>query len=145
MERRFLRAAATLPAMAYSQQTTDHFENPRNVGSLDGGSPCVGTALVGSPGVGEVIRLQIRIDPATGLIGEARFKAYGSGAAIAAASLATEWLCGRAPDTALAIAGTDIVRELGLPPERVHCAILVAEAIEAAVSDYRAKHGQTIS
>lgn len=125
--------------MAYSQQLIDHFENPRNVGSLDRHSPQVGTALVGSPQVGEVIRLQIHVNPATGLIDEARFKTYGGRAAIAASSLATQWLQGKSPDAATRITHADIIRELDLPPERVHCALLVTEAIEAAVADYRHK------
>lgn len=136
-------AAATLTAMAYSPQLIDHFEHPRNVGSLDDRHCDVGTALVGSPQAGEVIRLQIRIDPAAGLIDQACFKAYGSSAAIAASSLATQWLRGRSLDAAAAITHADITRELALPPERVHCALVVTQAIQAAVSDYRAKHNES--
>lgn len=127
--------------MAYSQPVIDHFEHPQNVGSLDGSSPCVGTALVGSPQVGEVIKLQIRVDPATGLIDEARFRTYGSGPAIAASSLATQWLRGKTPDAAVMIGHAEIARELQLPPTRLHCSILVTDAIKAAVGDYRAKRG----
>lgn len=133
-------AMATLADMAYSRQLLDHFENPRNVGTLDAGDPDVGTALVGSPAAGEVIRLQMRVSPATGLIDAARFKTYGSGAAIAASSLATEWLQGKTPEAAAAITQAEIARALELPPERMHCAILVADAIRAAIQDHQAKH-----
>ena len=131
--------------MAYSQQLIDHFERPRNVGTLDGGSPRVGTALVGSPQVGEVIRLQIEIDPATGLIAQARFKTYGSRAAIAASSLVTQWLRGKTPGAATQITHADIVRALDLPPERMHCAILLTEAIATALADHRHKTETTTS
>lgn len=133
-------AMATLAGMAYSRQLLEHFENPRNVGTLDAGDPNVGTALVGSPAVGEVIRLQMRVAPATGRIDAARFKTYGSGAAIAASSLATEWLQGKTPEAAAVITHAEIARALELPPERMHCAILVADAIRVAVNDYQAKH-----
>lgn len=131
-----MMAATTLGAMAYSSQVIDHFENPRNVGTLDARHPGVGNALVGSPQIGEVVRLQIQVNPATGLIEEARFRAYGSAAAIAAASLATLWLYGKTTETAVTVRHADLARELELSPERLHSALLVTDAIQAAVDDY---------
>ncbi|MCZ2102940.1 MAG: iron-sulfur cluster assembly scaffold protein [Comamonadaceae bacterium] len=127
--------------MAYSDKVQDYFENPRNAGSLDPNDPLVGTALVGTPASGEVIRLQIKVDPQTGRIAQARFKTYGSGPTIAAASLTTEWVHGKTLDAATAITNGDIARELSLPPLKIHCSILAEQAIKAAVSDYRNKHG----
>lgn len=131
-----MTVTATLGAMAYSPEVIDHFEHPRNVGTLDARHPHVGNALVGSPRIGEVIRLQIQVNSATGLIEEARFRTYGNAAAIAAASLATLWLKGRAPEAAAMIRHADLARELALPPERLHSALLVTDAIQAAVDDY---------
>ena len=125
--------------MAYSEKVIDYSENPRYAGSLDANDPCVGTALVGSPRAGEVIKLQIRVNPATGLIAQACFKAYGSGPAIAASSLVAEWAHGKTPDAAALIRNADIARELSLPPLKVHCSILAEEAIKAAVKDYQSK------
>lgn len=129
--------------MAYSQQLTDHFESPRNVGSLDADEPCVGSALAGSPQVGEVIRLQVRVESATGLINEARFKAYGSAAAIALCSYATQWLQGKTPEAAMGIRHADLARALDLPASRVHSAMLVAEAAQSAITNYLSKQGTT--
>ncbi|MEO7009306.1 MAG: Fe-S cluster assembly scaffold IscU [Caldimonas sp.] len=125
--------------MAYSEKVLEHFENPRNVGAFEKGDPSVGTGMVGAPGSGDVMKLQIKVNPRTGLIEDVKFKTYGCGSAIAATSLASEWVKGKSLDEALAIRNTRIAEELALPPVKIHCAILAEEAIKAAVADYRAK------
>jgi len=127
--------------MAYSDKVIDHYENPRNVGSFDKGDDSVGTGMVGAPACGDVMKLQIRVNPATGLIEDARFKTYGCGSAIASSSLVTEWVKGKTLDQALEIKNTNIAEELALPPVKIHCSILAEDAIKAAVDDYKAKHG----
>jgi nitrogen fixation NifU-like protein len=124
--------------MSYSAKVIDHYENPRNVGSLDAADPGVGTGLVGAPACGDVMRLQIRVDD-RGVIEEARFKTFGCGSAIASSSLVTEWVKGRTLDEALAISNRDVARELDLPPVKIHCSVLAEDAIKAAVADYRRK------
>jgi len=126
--------------MAYSDKVIDHYENPRNVGSFDKGDDSVGTGMVGAPACGDVMKLQIKVDPATGVIQEARFKTYGCGSAIASSSLVTEWVKGKTLDQASGIQNSQIAEELALPPVKVHCSILAEDAIKAAVNDYRAKH-----
>lgn len=125
--------------MAYSDKVVDHYNNPRNVGSLDKKDPSVGTGLVGAPECGDVMKLQIRINPDTQIIEDAKFKTFGCGSAIASSSLATEWLKGRSVDDALAIKNTAIVKELNLPPVKIHCSVLAEDAIKAAVRDYQQK------
>ena len=127
--------------MAYSDKVIDHYENPRNVGSFDKGDATVGTGMVGAPACGDVMKLQIKVDPATGLIEDARFKTYGCGSAIASSSLVTEWVKGKSLDEAVTIKNTQIAQELALPPVKIHCSILAEDAIKAAVEDYKAKHG----
>jgi nitrogen fixation NifU-like protein len=127
--------------MAYSDKVLDHYNNPRNVGSLDKGAPNVGTGIVGAPECGDVMKLQVKVDDATGVIEEAKFKTFGCGSAIASSSLATEWLKGKTVDEALAIKNTDIVNELSLPPVKIHCSVLAEDAIKAAINDYKAKQG----
>src|SRR5579862_4661092 len=126
--------------MAYSDKVIDHYENPRNVGGLDKGDDTVGTGMVGAPACGEVMKLQMKVDPATWLIEDARFKTYGSGSAIASASLVTEWVKGKSLDEAMSIRNTQIAEELALPPVKIHCSILAEDAIKAAVSDYKSRH-----
>ena len=128
--------------MAYSNKVIDHYENPRNVGSLPKDDPNVGTGLVGAPECGDVMKLQVRVNPETGIIDEAKFKTFGCGSAIASSSLATEWLKGKTVDQALAIKNTDIVNELSLPPVKIHCSVLAEDAIKAAISDYKKKKPQ---
>jgi nitrogen fixation NifU-like protein len=125
--------------MAYSDKVVEHYENPRNVGSFDKGDDTVGTGMVGAPACGDVMKLQIKVNPATGLIEDAKFKTYGCGSAIASSSLVTEWVKGKSLDEALAIKNTHIAEELALPPVKIHCSILAEDAIKAAVNDYRAK------
>jgi len=125
--------------MAYSSKVIDHYENPRNVGSLAKDDPNVGTGLVGAPECGDVMKLQVRVNPETGIIDDAKFKTFGCGSAIASSSLATEWLKGKTVDEALAIKNTDIVTELALPPVKIHCSVLAEDAIKAAISDYKKK------
>jgi len=125
--------------MAYSDKVVDHYENPRNVGSFEKGDATVGTGMVGAPACGDVMKLQIKVNPATGLIEDARFKTYGCGSAIASSSLVTEWVKGKTLDEALTIKNTHIAQELALPPVKIHCSILAEDAIKAAVDDYRAK------
>jgi nitrogen fixation NifU-like protein len=125
--------------MAYSPKVIDHFQNPRNVGSLPKDDPHVGTGLVGAPECGDVMKLQIRINPDTGIIDEAKFKTFGCGSAIASSSLVTEWLKGRTVNQALAIQNSDIVEELELPPVKIHCSVLAEDAIKAAIGDYQRK------
>ena len=129
--------------MAYSDKVIDHYENPRNVGSLPKDDVNVGTGLVGAPECGDVMKLQVKIDPATGVIDEAKFKTFGCGSAIASSSLATEWLKGKTVDQALAIKNTDIVNELALPPVKIHCSVLAEDAIKAAIADYQKKREET--
>ena len=126
--------------MAYSEKVVDHYENPRNVGKFDNGDEDVGTGMVGAPACGDVMKLQIKVNPATGLIEDAKFKTYGCGSAIASSSLVTEWVKGKSLDEALTIKNTHIAEELALPPVKIHCSILAEDAIKAAVDDYRAKH-----
>ena len=125
--------------MAYSDKVLDHYNHPRNVGALDKKDPNVGTGMVGAPECGDVMKLQIKVNPATGVIEDAKFKTFGCGSAIASSSLATEWLKGKSVDEALAIKNTDIVTELALPPVKIHCSVLAEDAIKAAISDYKAK------
>ena len=129
--------------MAYSDKVLDHYENPRNVGSFDKSDDHIGTGMVGAPACGDVMKLQIKVNPATGLIEDARFKTYGCGSAIASSSLVTEWVKGKTLDQALEIKNTNIAEELALPPVKIHCSILAEDAIKAAVDDYKAKHGAT--
>ncbi len=126
--------------MAYSQKVLEHFENPRNVGTLDKSKKTVGTGLVGAPECGDVMRLQIEVDEVSGLIKDAKFKTFGCGSAIASSSLATEWLKGKSIDQALAIDNMDIVEELALPPVKIHCSVLAEDAIKAAIKDYQSKN-----
>ena len=125
--------------MAYSNKVIDHYENPRNVGSLPKEDPNVGTGLVGAPECGDVMKLQIKVNVETGVIEDAKFKTFGCGSAIASSSLATEWLKGRTVDDAAKIKNTDIVNELKLPPVKIHCSVLAEDAIKAALQDYRDK------
>jgi nitrogen fixation NifU-like protein len=127
--------------MAYSDKVIDHYQNPKNVGTLDKGKKNVGTGLVGAPECGDVMRLQIEVDDATGMITDAKFKTFGCGSAIASSSLATEWLKGKSVDEALKIDNMDIVEELSLPPVKIHCSVLAEDAIKAAINDYRVKNG----
>ena len=127
--------------MAYSEKVVDHYENPRNVGSFEKGDDSVGTGMVGAPACGDVMKLQIKVNPATGLIEDARFKTYGCGSAIASSSLVTEWVKGKSLDEALTIKNTQIAEELALPPVKIHCSILAEDAIKAAVQDYQSRHG----
>jgi len=131
--------------MAYSDKVIDHYENPRNVGGFDKGDDTVGTGMVGAPACGDVMKLQIKVNPATGLIEDARFKTYGCGSAIASSSLVTEWVKGKSLDEAMAIRNTQIAEELALPPVKIHCSILAEDAIKAAVSDYKARHGADVA
>ncbi|PPE67032.1 Fe-S cluster assembly scaffold IscU [Caldimonas caldifontis] len=127
--------------MAYSDKVIDHYENPRNVGSFEKGDSNVGTGMVGAPACGDVMKLQIKVNPATGVIEDARFKTYGCGSAIASSSLVTEWVKGKTLDEAMNLKNTQIAEELALPPVKIHCSILAEDAIKAAVSDYKAKAG----
>jgi nitrogen fixation protein NifU and related proteins len=125
--------------MAYSTKVLDHYNNPRNVGSFSQADPNVGTGLVGAPECGDVLKLQILVNPETGVIEDAKFKTFGCGSAIASSSLATEWLRGKTIDAALAIKNTEIVEELSLPPVKVHCSVLAEDAIKAAIKNYQEK------
>ena len=127
--------------MAYSDKVVDHYENPRNVGTFAKGDDTVGTGMVGAPACGDVMKLQIKVNPQTGLIEDAKFKTYGCGSAIASSSLVTEWVKGKSLDEAMTIKNTQIAEELALPPVKIHCSILAEDAIKAAVSDYKAKSG----
>jgi Fe-S cluster assembly scaffold IscU len=127
--------------MAYSDKVIDHYSNPRNVGTLDKSKQEVGTGLVGAPECGDVMRLQIEVDPETQVIKDARFKTFGCGSAIASSSLATEWLKGKTVDEAMTIDNMDIVEELSLPPVKIHCSVLAEDAIRSAINDYRVKNG----
>ena len=126
--------------MAYSEKLIDHYENPRNVGSLDKGDPDVGTGLVGAPACGDVMKLQIKVS-AEGVIEDAKFKTFGCGSAIASSSLVTEWVKGNTVDEALTIKNTDVAQELELPPVKIHCSVLAEDAIKAAIADYQRKRG----
>jgi nitrogen fixation NifU-like protein len=126
--------------MAYSDKVIDHYQNPKNVGTLDKSQKNVGTGLVGAPECGDVMRLQIQVDDA-GMITDAKFKTFGCGSAIASSSLATEWLKGKSVDDALKIDNMDIVEELNLPPVKIHCSVLAEDAIKSAINDYRTKNG----
>jgi len=126
--------------MSYSDKVLDHYTNPRNVGSLDKASSEVGTGLVGAPECGDVMKLQIKVNPETNVIEDAKFKTFGCGSAIASSSLATEWVKGKTVDEALTIKNTDIVKELALPPVKIHCSVLAEDAIRAAISDWRKKN-----
>jgi nitrogen fixation NifU-like protein len=126
--------------MAYSKEVIDHYENPRNVGSMDKQDESVGTGLVGAPSCGDVMRLQIKVDE-NGIILDARFKTYGCGSAIASSSLVTEWVKGRTIDEALEIKNRDIADHLALPPVKIHCSVLAEDAIRAAIEDYKSKKG----
>lgn len=129
--------------MAYSNQVLDHYENPRNVGSLDKDDPQVGTGMVGAPACGDVMKLQIRVNDA-GIIEDAKFKTYGCGSAIASSSLVTEILKGKTLAEAQQIKNSDIAEELALPPVKIHCSVLAEDAIKSAIEDYRKKHGASI-
>jgi len=131
--------------MAYSDKVVDHYNNPRNVGSMDKSRTDVGTGMVGAPECGDVMKLQIQVNAATGIIEDAKFKTFGCGSAIASSSLATEWLKGKSVDEALEIKNTDIVNELALPPVKIHCSVLAEDAIKAAINDYKTKQGAPIS
>jgi nitrogen fixation NifU-like protein len=125
--------------MAYSEKLLDHYENPRNVGTLDKEDATVGTGLVGAPACGDVMRLQIRVNPETHVIEDAKFKTFGCGSAIASSSLATEWIKGKTVDEANALTNTKIVEELNLPPVKIHCSVLAEDAIKSAIADFRKK------
>ncbi|MFB3815466.1 MAG: Fe-S cluster assembly scaffold IscU [Terriglobales bacterium] len=125
--------------MSYSDKVIDHYNNPRNVGSLDKAAPEVGTGLVGAPECGDVMKLQIKVNPETRIIEDAKFKTFGCGSAIASSSLATEWVKGKTLEEALTIKNTDIVRELALPPVKIHCSVLAEDAIRAAINDWKKK------
>jgi nitrogen fixation NifU-like protein len=127
--------------MAYSEKVLEHYNNPQNVGTLDKSKSNVGTGLVGAPECGDVMRLQIEVDDATGIIKDAKFKTFGCGSAIASSSVATEWLKGKSIDQAVTIDNMDIVEELNLPPVKIHCSVLAEDAIKAAINDYRVKNG----
>src|SRR3954462_4455343 len=127
--------------MSYTKKVIDHYENPRNVGSLDKASSNVGTGMVGAPECGDVMKLQIEIDEKTRVIKDAKFKTFGCGSAIASSSLATEWLKGKSVDEAITIDNMTIVEELNLPPVKIHCSVLAEDAIKAAINDYRKKQG----
>ena len=130
--------------MAYSEKVVEHYNNPRNVGSLPKEDPNVGTGLVGAPECGDVMKLQMKINPNTQVIEEAKFKTFGCGSAIASSSLATEWVKGKTVEEALSIKNTDIVRELALPPVKIHCSVLAEDAIKAAIGDWKKKHGMEV-
>jgi nitrogen fixation NifU-like protein len=127
--------------MAYSDKLLEHYNNPQNVGTLDKSKNTVGTGLVGAPECGDVMRLQIEVDDATGIIKDAKFKTFGCGSAIASSSVATEWLKGKSIDEAITIDNMAIVEELNLPPVKIHCSVLAEDAIKAAINDYRQKNG----
>jgi nitrogen fixation NifU-like protein len=135
------RTSKIVNNMAYSEKVIDHYQNPKNVGTLDKSQKNVGTGLVGAPECGDVMRLQIQVDDATGMITDAKFKTFGCGSAIASSSLATEWLKGKTVEDALKIDNMDIVEELNLPPVKIHCSVLAEDAIKSAINDYRVKNG----
>ena len=127
----------------YSDKVIDHYANPRNAGSLDKSDPRVGTGMVGAPECGDVMKLQIKVNPQSGVIEDAKFKTFGCGSAIASSSLATEWVKGKTVDEALAIKNTEIVKELSLPPVKIHCSVLAEDAIRAAIHDWKKKQETT--
>jgi nitrogen fixation protein NifU and related proteins len=127
--------------MPYSDKVLEHYDNPRNVGSLDKADPNVGTGIVGAPECGDVMKLQIKVNPETQVIEDAKFKTFGCGSAIASSSLATEWVKGKTLDEALEIKNTEIVEELALPPVKIHCSVLAEDAIKAAIADLKKKSG----
>lgn len=131
--------------MAYSEKVIEHFHHPKNVGTLDKNKSTVGTGLVGAPECGDVMRLQIEVDPTTQTIIDAKFKTFGCGSAIASSSLATEWLKGKTIDQALTIDNMDIVEELALPPVKIHCSVLAEDAIKGAIADYQTKNGIAVT
>ncbi|KAK7265681.1 hypothetical protein RJT34_33304 [Clitoria ternatea] len=131
-----------VPARFYHERVVDHYNNPRNVGSLDKNDPDVGTGLVGAPACGDVMKLQIRVDDKTGKIVDARFKTFGCGSAIASSSVATEWVKGKQMEEVLSIKNTDIAKHLSLPPVKLHCSMLAEDAIKAAVKDYETKRAK---
>jgi nitrogen fixation NifU-like protein len=128
--------------MAYSNKVIDHYENPRNVGTLDKNDESVGTGLVGAPACGDVMRLQLRINPETEVIEDAKFKTFGCGSAIASSSLVTEWVKGKTVDEAMELKNTQIVEELNLPPVKIHCSVLAEDAIKSAIADFRKKQAE---
>lgn len=130
--------------MAYSEKVIEHYEHPRNVGNLDKDAPDVGTGIVGAPECGDVMKLQIKVNPQTGVIEDTKFKTFGCGSAIASSSLATEWMKGRTVEEAEAIQNTQIVQELSLPPVKIHCSVLAEDAIKAAIADYKKKQDQQV-
>jgi nitrogen fixation NifU-like protein len=125
--------------MAYSEKVIDHYENPRNVGTLDKEDPSVGTGLVGAPACGDVMRLQIRVNPQTEVVEDAKFKTFGCGSAIASSSLVTEWVKGKTIDEVMQLKNSQIVEELNLPPVKIHCSVLAEDAIKSAIADFRKK------
>ena len=129
--------------MAYSDKVIEHYERPRNVGTLDKEDPNVGTGLVGAPACGDVMRLQIRVNPETGVVEDAKFKTFGCGSAIASSSLVTEWVKGKTLDEAMTIKNSQIVEELNLPPVKIHCSVLAEDAIKSAIADFRRKRAET--
>ncbi|MDE3136454.1 MAG: Fe-S cluster assembly scaffold IscU [Acidobacteriota bacterium] len=129
----------------YSEKVIDHYKNPRNVGSMPKNDPEVGTGMVGAPECGDVMRLQIKVNPETQVIEDAKFKTFGCGSAIASSSLATEWVKGKTIEDALQIKNTDIVRELSLPPVKIHCSVLAEDAIKAAIGDWKSRHSESAS
>ena len=129
--------------MAYSDKVLDHYNNPRNVGSFDKSAGNVGTGMVGAPECGDVMKLQIKVDDASGIIEDAKFKTFGCGSAIASSSLATEWVKGKTVAEAMTISNTDIVKELALPPVKIHCSVLAEDAIRAAIGDWKKKNNVT--
>jgi len=131
--------------MAYSEKVLEHFQHPKNVGTLDKSKSTVGTGLVGAPECGDVMRLQIEVDPSTQTIIDAKFKTFGCGSAIASSSLATEWLKGKTIEQALTIDNMDIVEELALPPVKIHCSVLAEDAIKGAIADYQSKKGIAVT
>lgn len=128
--------------MPYSEKVIDHYEHPRNVGTLDSDANDVGTGMVGAPACGDVMRLQIKVDDKTGIIEDAKVKTYGCGSAIASSSLVTEWVKGKTLDEAAALKNSEIAEELALPPVKIHCSILAEDAVKAAIADYRAKQAK---
>ena len=131
--------------MAYSDKVLDHYENPRNVGSLDKDDPQVGTGMVGAPSCGDVMKLQIKVNEETGIIEDAKFKTYGCGSAIASSSLVTELLKGKTLDEASTIKNSAIAEELALPPVKIHCSVLAEDAIKSAIADYQKKHAESLA
>jgi nitrogen fixation NifU-like protein len=128
--------------MAYSAKVVEHYEHPRNVGSFDKGDDSVGTGMVGAPACGDVMKLQIKVNPETGLIEDAKFKTYGCGSAIASSSLVTEWVKGKSVDEATLITNKEIAKELSLPPVKIHCSVLAEDAIKAAIADFKKKRAE---